>query len=305
MIKKTKSPTAEEKGVMSVEEDNKARRWLQDAGFDPDDVNKECFLFHDGDYFTGVTPLIFFAREGNLTMCRYLSARGADCRKVTAGNRSMQALGRVSPMLAAASKGNIDVCDWLFRYGGAKDDLRRTPNSPGASPVHAMLNYEWISDENRFAIIPWMIRHGAFARADDSGGIDDTTMRNDLYPKRRCWMFDKRLNILVWARMFVAAHDTFRLFLKGTILSSRSIRRHNNYYGTRSKYVKVSQSPVAFLRGTSGILELIAAYAGTPKANDVRTVRQLIDLLSTFIDDTPFDDAEEEEEDDEFDYGNY
>ena len=118
-------------------------------------------------------------------------------------------------------------------------------------------------------------------------------------------MFDKRLNILVSARMFVAAHDTFRLFLKGTILTSRSIRRHNNYYGTRSKYVKVSQSPVAFLRGTSGILELIAAYAGTPKANDVRTVRQLIDLLSTFIDDTPFDDAEEEEEDDEFDYGNY
>lgn len=168
-----------------------------------------------------------------------------------------------------------------------------------------MLDYEWILDEDRSAIIPWMIRHGTFARADDSGGIDDTTMRNDMYPKRCCWMFDKRLNILVWARMFVAAHDTFRLFLKGTILSSSSIRRHpNNDYGTRSKYAKVSPSPVALLKGTSGILELIAAYAGTPKANDVRTVRQLIDLLSTFIDDTPFDEAEEEE-DGEFDYSNY
>lgn len=305
------SQVEEEEAVLSPEEIYKAGRWLQDAGFDPDDINKACFVFHDGDYFTGVTPLIFFAREGNLTMCRYLAARGADCRKVTAGNRSMQALGPVSPMLAAASHGKIDVCDWLYRHdGGAKNDLRRTPNNPGAaSPVYAVLDYEWISEEDRFAILPWMIRHGAFARADGSGGVDDATMRDDLYPNRRCWMFDKRLNILVWARMFVAAHDTFRLFLKGTILSSSSIRRRHpsNDYGTRSKCVKVSPSPVALLKGTSGILEMIAAYVGTPKANDVRTVRQLIDLLSTFIDDTPFDKAEEkeEEDEDEFDHHNY
>ena len=70
----------------------------------------------------------------------------------------------------------------------------------------------------------------------------------------------------------------------------------------------MKSSPLVVFKGTSGILEVIADYAGKPNARDVRTLRQLLALLPVFIDDTPFesfedtDDDDLEEEDDNNDY---
>ena len=48
-----------------------------------------------------------------------------------------------------------------------------------------------------------------------------------------------------------------------------------------------SSSSLVMLNSKSGILELIANYAGTPKAQELRTFRQLIYLLPAFIEDVP------------------
>jgi len=44
---------------------------LKEEGFDLEDVSKENE--------NGQTPLTYFSRMGNVAMCRYLIARGADC----------------------------------------------------------------------------------------------------------------------------------------------------------------------------------------------------------------------------------
>ena len=57
--------------VVDEKEDKNARKVLKKIGFDPEQVN------------TGsrrdMTPMIWFCREGDFKMCRYLSSRGADC----------------------------------------------------------------------------------------------------------------------------------------------------------------------------------------------------------------------------------
>ena len=57
-----------------------------------------------------------------------------------------------------------------------------------------------------------------------------------------------------------------------------------------------SSSSLVMLNGKSGILELIANYAGTPKAQELCTVRQLIHLQPAFIEDVPLTALMEEED---------
>ena len=116
-------------------------------------------------------------------------------------------------------------------------------------------------------------------------------MRNDLRPvSGASWDYDKRRTVLSWAQNSVAAYENVKLFLTGTIVSASSVRRHsNNPYATRSrKRMKVvsPSSPLVIFKGKSGILELIAHYiAGTPQ--QLRTLRQLVNLLPAFIADVP------------------
>ena len=64
-------------------------------------------------------------------------------------------------------------------------------------------------------------------------------------------------------------------------------------------------------KGTSAILEMIAAYIEKPSARAVRTLRQLLALLPAVIEDTPFstfprrsleETDEEQQDDDDDDY---
>ena len=85
------------------------------------------------------------------------------------------------------------------------------------------------------------------------------------------------------------------LLLTGTMVPTSVFRRHpNNPYATRSKRMKVAPSPLVLLKGKAGILEVIAHYvAGTPQQR--RTLRQLLDRLPAFIEDTPFVVEDEDE----------
>ena len=132
-----------------------------------------------------------------------------------------------------------------------------------------------------FEVAKWLILNGALASNDD-GAVDNLILRNDLNQAvDEYWMDDKRRTVLTWAQNTVAAHINVELFLTGTIMSASSFRRHpKNQYATRSnKRVNVSPSPLVIFKGKSGILELVAEYAGYPTAHELRICRELIDRL--------------------------
>ena len=279
--------------MCTAEEDKKARNLLQTMGFDPDNINKACRIVRQGPFLNQISMICYY---GNFNMCQYLLSRGADGCKT-------QDLHGWSPMYVAAANGHLEIVRFLSQDGGAHEDIQKI-NICGDSPLRAALRNDHDS------IVHWLILNGALFLLDDSN-IDDTMLRNHLYPIPWFPMdYDRRLNVLSWAKNAVTVHDNFKIFLTGTILPLSSFRRHpKNQYATRSTANSaMKSSPLVVFKGTSGILEVIADYAGKPNARDVRTLRQLLALLPVFIDDTPFesfedtDDDDLEEEDDNNDY---
>ena len=269
------------------EKDQTARAVLTEDGFEPDDLNKRDRR--------GRTPMIYYSGRGNVTMARYLIARGADCRKTDAEG--------CSPMLMAAYYGHVEIIKLLSQIGGAHEDIRRVVTKYGYSPLGAAQYRDY------FRVVYWLLLNGELWSPhdgwfpcwqgrndggivhergrgfwfDDNGSINDATMRKDLSPtysngQSRQWGFDKRETVLAWAKYIVTNHDTVvTLLLTGMIVRSNQ-----------------TASSLVVFNGTSGILELIAHYAaGTPQ--QVRTPRQLLVLLPAFIDDTPFVEVEDEE----------
>ena len=261
------------------EEDKKARTLLKEIGFDPENVNERC---HKNNLHLGVgnvwgvrgsnysiTPMIYFCRLGNLDMCRYLFSRGADCTQSSSNNFWF-------PMYAAALGGSLDLCQWLFHHGGAKDDIGKK-NSCNYTPLKVAINH---NGKCGLEVSKWLILNGVLCipfNPDASIGsvITDDAVKNNLTPE--CgWTINRRPELLLWAREVVTTHQHFMLFLKGTVTSSSSLLETFN--------------------GKSGILELIGEYVGNPKAKDVRTLRQLIELLSAFIEEWPLLPIQSDEE---------
>ena len=252
-----------------------ARALLKEKGCDPEDVNKICDIRGWGS----TTPISYFSAEGDLRMCRYLLFRGADCRKTD--------IYGCFPMYWAAASGHLEIVRFLSQDGGAHDDIQRVTTRVVIYPLCVAF------ENGHFEVVYWLILNGALASGDDveGGGIDDAIMRRDLR-LGRFWREDRRSTVLSWAQDTVATHDNVvQLLVTGTIV------RSNNE----------ELSLLVMFNGTSGILELISHFvAGTQ--HQLRSRRQLMDCLSTFIDDTPFveeddlDDETEEDWDDEEDY---
>ena len=266
------------------EYDEIARALLKERKFDPEDFNQRNEF--------GVTPMTYYCDEGNITMCQYLIAGGADCREVDLYGRC--------PMFAAAEGGHVEILKLLCQDGCAPEDIGRVVDRNGPSPLFIALRNGHVD------VWKWLIRNGALSSstlgAVNDGSIDDAIMRRDLCQIRN-WR-DKRLPILAWAQTLVAAYANVHVFLTGTILSASSsvCRPPKTPYATRShkrrKGVSPSSSPLVIFNGKSGILELIAHYsAGTPQ--ELRTLRQLVNLLPAFIADVPT--IVEEDEGDEVD----
>lgn len=263
-----------------------ARALLTKDEFYPDDLNKVSLKKWSH------TPLIYYSYKGNVTMCRYLIARGADCQKTD------DTFG-FSPLYVAAIWGHLEIMKLLFYHGGAQEDIGKGIRNAGTALRVALLYEE-------FDVVHLLILIGALAPRDDVDDcdIDDAIMRRDLSQEVRGqdskkWNYDHRLTVLARAQDTVTNHDNVQVFLEGTILSLASFRRHpKNPYATRSSKNRKVSSPPVVLKGNSGILALIAQYvAGTPQ--QVRMLRQLIDRLPAFIADVPFVVVEEDEEEDE------
>ena len=119
-----------------------------------------------------------------------------------------------------------------------------------------------------FDIVHWLLLNGALApHADVAGGsIDDATMRQDLRPTDF---------------YTVSMHDNVTLFLTGTIVSPSS---------SSSSSASPPSSPLKIFQGKAGIVESISYYVGNPiPPQELRILRQLLDLLPIFIEDVPFD----------------
>ena len=282
------------------EYDTTARALLKERKFDPEDLNKACrikgwYRLYSLDE-ARMTPLCYFIAKGNLPMCQYLIVCcGVDGRTTDRDG--------CSPLLVAAMYGHLEIFQLLAHDGGAHEDIRKL-NCYGESPLSYALLFDY------FEVVQWLIRNGALSSsphdAVDGGDIDDMIMRRDLREASNDnWQGDKRLTVLAWAQTSVAAYANVHAFLRGTIVSasSSSVCRHpKNPYATRShKRRKVSSSPLVMFKGKSGILELIAHYiAGT--SQQLRTLRQLVNLLPAFIADVPFveeDEGDEDEDEDE------
>ena len=270
----TSSHTNDEQGphVASAEDeayDQTARALLKKYGFDPDNLNKK----RNWDGYWSVPPMIYFCLHGNFKMVRYLIARGANCR-ITTENGCF-------PLYYAAEGGHLEIIQFLCHDGGAQDDIRKVTGLRfGHSPLHVALF------NNHVDVVQWLILNGALSSPRDDvngGGIDDAIVRREFrIGVAWYWEDDERLEILSWARNAVKIYNNIQLLLRGVLVVPSS----------SSSLSSLSSSPLEKFNGTSEIFERVAEYAGCPTAHELRIFRQLIDLLSTFIDDVLFDEMD-------------
>lgn len=261
-----------------VEDEATAREKMEEVGFDPDDVTKECRLNQhakEGTNALVMNPMSYFCRIGDLTMCRYLLSKGAS---TTAASGSFDFW---FPMYSAAITGQLEICMWLFAHG-AEGDIRRA-NYSDHSPLKALL-WNSVKEERHYATCRWFILMGALSE-DDSGVVSPDLVERDLRPKydlRYC-VVDERPQLLGWARESVEANDTFMAFLLGTLPAPTNARR------TRAT-VRRQHAPNRCLAGKSELLQLIADYAGIVRGRDLRILRNLVEPLSRYLERLPVGD---------------
>ena len=181
-------------------------------GFDPDDAALDnlyeapVVIIRVGSIPRHkITPMMHFAREGGLKMCRYLASRGASTTKASGR-------GDWSPMFAAAYGGHLDVCKFLFANGANSEIRRETPD--GWTP----LAYAAVHEDHE--IVRWLVLEGALCIDDGSDGRREG---GRFYPKSE-WplnVYFERLDrsrerLVEWAEEVTQTHASIITFLHGT-----------------------------------------------------------------------------------------
>ena len=283
-----------------IEDEETARQKMRDAevytheghelvGFDPDNVSdrKEKYSwtsFADNS----ISPMGYFAGEGELKMMRWLYVNGADTRD--------EDVDFWFPMYRAAQGGKIDACRWLAEHGAAGDVKRRckwgNSSSNGSSPLQR--NFEF----NR-AMSRWLILNGALCQNDDTGALSGELLRQDLRES-----YSERKNLLDWAIEQHQCRKAFIMFLQGTLgipdyspqkllaeltKRNRSERAANMILKNtptgqyKLLWEALHDNPVKLLREKRGILELISEFAGVMHGRGALIIRQLTETLPKFI----------------------
>ena len=230
-------------------------------GFDPDNEaldNRYMVLWVSHFYAFEITPMIYFARKGDLKMCRYLVSRGASTTKESS-------CGFWCPMYAAASRGHLDVCKFLFANGG-KNGIRRV-NAGDWTPVAAAALNE------HHAVVRWLVLEGALCANDSSEVVEG----GRLYPKiensdlvsrnlDRKKVDRSRERLVEWAEEITQCHASIITFLQGTLPPAP---------GTDGR------SDLQCLSGHPGIREHICDFVGreVTKKRHLHILRQVKDAL--------------------------
>ena len=146
-----------------VEDDETARQKMRDArvgenyfeitGFDPDNL-EETRGFH-GDSSNRMTPMGYFALNGDLSMTRWLYVNGAGVRDLNVTYYTY------FPMYAAATGLHYEVVKWLYTHGAAKDATRLGIGDPWSPFTNLFINGER-------SLIQWLVLNSVFCQ-DDNG----------------------------------------------------------------------------------------------------------------------------------------
>ena len=179
-------------------------------GFDPEDTALDNGYYVCERTFEGigviVTPMTYFARKGDLKMCRYLASRGASTTRAPGGFKTRKWF----PLYAAAYGGHLNVCKFLFA-NGAKSEIRRA-NKCGFTPLAtAALN-------EHHALIRWLVLGGALCANDISEKVEE----NRFYPEEQSKFYSNvfssaRERLVEWAEEVTQSHASIITFLHGAL----------------------------------------------------------------------------------------
>ena len=95
-----------------------------------------------------LSPLALACDLGELEVCKWLHARGANVRKSGARNG-------ITPMIIACERGHLDICQWLYEVGAAAD-IRACENF-GFTPMM------WACQAGQLSACKWLFEVGAAA----------------------------------------------------------------------------------------------------------------------------------------------
>ena len=275
-----------------IEDEETARKKLEDAGFDPDKVTEPAIVKcprRFGRALVGhwyVNPICHFAAAGDLKMCRYLVARGASTTDEVANEDCIDV--ELFPMAAAAKCDMKDVCQWLFHHG-AHGNISRVVRRvrDDATPLRLALD-PWSPPNQDMEAAKWLILNGAIPSDSEgylNGSVMDKVFKIYSYDMRydRTSLHDgqfRRELLLQWAEEICSDHDNFLIFLGGTIQALRFDAAKGS-----------EQRPARCLNGHKGIRKKIAEYVGEITGRNLRTVRCIVEPLKKALDEAPSDRA--------------
>ena len=214
-------------------------------GFDPDDAALDNVYYADFGRYE-ITPMIYFAKIGDVKMCRYLISRGASTTKVVNGTFYF-------PMYMAAAHDHIDVCKLLYENGAQNDICKKTGYNLTPFCIASICGYN--------QVVRWLVLNGALCADNNSEDVEvGRIILHNEGVVNSC-------NALVeWAAEVIQSHFALITFLGGALppepgegqcrtlqcLSGHpGVRKHiADFVGikiTRRKHLRILQSLVEVL----------------------------------------------------------
>ena len=249
-----------EKGMLTTtavaaaeEEAQAARAWRKELGFNPDDAREMATMLFGLEQTPALVTPMIYA-------CYLGDLEMCQFHFTHGAAKDIRTVanGGCTPMYVACEKGHLSVCEWLFKMG-ATEDIRIATNR-GTTPLRIAWKNEHPSVQH------WLILKGALKPTPD-GHTDPDTITRDI-PQQSI-----RTALLQWAMEQVAANAEFqRTVLPGTLAAPRKASEHLWKLGS------LDEETSAHLKG------LVADFAGVAHGRGLRNVREAAEALTAMMD---------------------
>jgi hypothetical protein len=187
-------------------------------------------------------------------------------------------------MLIAATYGHLDICKWLFEYGGdAKYQINKEEAITGWTPLSvsyaAWVNQDsvaWLNDWDREGkTCRWLLQNGGGQHLSPKALRSFSCLRGQE---------EANSNLLImWMRENIQLYDTFILFLCGAATIAITATPRDGGTCKRKHKFKRERS-LQILDGVPGIMELIGDYIGLIRGKESRMLKEFNELVFEHID---------------------